>query len=63
MHIDESDFARLRVEFGDSRNFIVTGHMPSDSIGINRLSWGLEDRGLECVRTSGIIGVPRPGTP
>lgn len=60
MHIDEGDFSRLRAELGDDRNFVVTGHMPSDSIGINRLIWALEDRGLECVRTSGIIDVPRP---
>jgi len=62
MHIDEADFARLRGEAADGRNFIVTGHMPSDSIGINRLIWGLEDHGLECVRTSGIIDAPRPTT-
>jgi hypothetical protein len=62
MHIDEADFNRLRDEAGDGRNFIVTGHMPSDSIGINRLIWGLEDHGLECVRTSGIIDAPRPTT-
>jgi hypothetical protein len=62
MHIDEADFNRLRDEAGDGRHFIVTGHMPSDSIGINRLIWGLEDHGLECVRTSGIIDAPRPTT-
>jgi hypothetical protein len=59
MHIDEADFLRLRAEVPADCNFVVTGHMPSDSIGINRLIWGLEDRGLECTRTSGIIGVPR----
>ncbi len=59
MHIDESDFLRLRAEAPADCNFVVTGHMPSDSIGINRLIWGLEDRGLECTRTSGIIGAPR----
>jgi hypothetical protein len=59
MHIDEADFLRLRAEVPDDCNFVVTGHMPSDSIGINRLIWGLEDRELECTRTSGIIGVPR----
>lgn len=59
MHIDESDFLRLRAEVPGDCNFVVTGHMPSDSIGINRLIWGVEDRGLECTRTSGIIGVPR----
>jgi hypothetical protein len=59
MHIDEADFLRLRTEVPAGCNFVVTGHMPSDSIGINRLIWGLEDRGLECARTSGIIGVPR----
>ena len=61
MHVDEGDFVRLRAEAaaGANRNFVVTGHMPSDSIGINRLIWGLEDKGLACLRTSGIIGVPR----
>jgi hypothetical protein len=59
MHIDEADFLRLRAEVPADCNFVVTGHMPSDSIGINRLIWGLEDRELECTRTSGIIGVPR----
>jgi hypothetical protein len=62
MHIDEADFIRLRAEVPADCNFVVTGHMPSDSIGINRLIWGLEDRGLECTRTSGIIGVPRPAS-
>jgi hypothetical protein len=59
MHIDEADFLRLRAEVPADCNFVVTGHMPSDSIGINRLIWGLEDRGLACTRTSGIIAVPR----
>ena len=59
MHIDEADFLRLRAEVPGDCNFVVTGHMPSDSIGINRLIWGVENRGLECTRTSGIIGVPR----
>jgi hypothetical protein len=59
MHIDDADFGRLKAEVPADCNFVVTGHMPSDSIGINRLIWGLEDRGLECTRTSGIIGVPR----
>ena len=59
MHIDEADFLRLKAEVPADFNFVVTGHMPSDSIGINRLIWGLEDLGLECTRTSGIIGVPR----
>ena len=62
MHIDESDFQRLRSEAPADCNFLVTGHMPSDSIGINRLIWALEDRGLECARTSGIIDVPRPAS-
>ena len=61
MHIDEADFLRLRAEAREDWNFVVTGHMPSDSIGINRLIWALEDRGLECARTSGVIGVSRPG--
>jgi hypothetical protein len=62
MHIDEADFLRLRAEAPADCNFVVTGHMPSDSIGINRLIWGLEDRGLECTRTSGVIPAPRPAS-
>jgi hypothetical protein len=59
MHIDEADFLRLKAELPEDCNFVVTGHMPSDSIGINRLIWDLEDRGLECTRTSGIIAAQR----
>ena len=60
MHIDEGDFLRLRSDAPAGCSFIVTGHMASDSIGINRLIWELEDAGLECLRTSGVIGAPRP---
>ena len=59
MHIDEGDYQRLRTEAPAGCNLVVTGHMPSDSIGINRLIWRLEDEGLACQRTSGIIDVPR----
>ena len=59
MHIDEPDLVRLRAEAAPGWNLVISGHMPSDSIGINRLIWGLEDIGLECTRCSGVIDVPR----
>lgn len=59
MHIDEAELACLKAEAEPHWNLIVSGHMPSDSIGLNRLIWALEDRGLECVRSSGIILAPR----
>ena len=55
MHIDEGELTRLKSESQPHWNLVISGHMPSDSIGINRLIWALEDRGLECVRSSGII--------
>ena len=32
---------------------MITGHMTSDSIGINAVIAGLEERGIEVVRTGG----------
>ena len=55
MHIAEDDLARLHDEAKDGQNLVITGHMGTDSIGINRLISALEEQGLEVVRTSGII--------
>ena len=40
-------------------NLVVTGHMASDSIGINLLLDQLEKKGLEVVSCSGLIRVKR----
>lgn len=57
MHIAEDDLARLR---GDDavrgKNLVITGHMSTDSIGINRVIAGLEEQGITVTRTSGIVG-------
>jgi len=57
IHIDSGHLARLRSEFGarGTRNLIVTGHVASDSIGINVHVRAMRKRGLEVTCVSGII--------
>jgi putative NIF3 family GTP cyclohydrolase 1 type 2 len=55
MHIDEDDLQRLRAAADADDTLVVTGHMTSDSIGINVVIAGLEERGIEVVRTSGVV--------
>lgn len=56
MHVADPDLARLRADpVAEGRALVVTGHMATDSIGINWLIAGLEERGLEVVRTSGVV--------
>jgi hypothetical protein len=55
MHIDENDLQRLRASADARDTLVVTGHMTSDSIGINVVIAGLEERGIEVVRTSGVV--------
>ena len=55
MHIDEDDLLRLRAAAEPGDTLVVTGHMTSDSIGINVVIAGLEERGIEVVRTSGVV--------
>lgn len=55
MHIDEGDLQQLRAAADDDDTLVVTGHMTSDSIGINVVIAGLEERGIEVVRTSGVV--------
>jgi hypothetical protein len=54
MHFPEADLKEAR-EQKLAGNLIVTGHMASDSIGINVYLDELERRGLEIVRAGGII--------
>jgi hypothetical protein len=55
MHIDESDLLQLRATIAETSALVITGHMPSDSIGINVIVAGLEERGIEVVRTGGLL--------
>jgi hypothetical protein len=55
MHVDEGDLQRLRVAAQAEKTLVITGHMTSDSIGINAVIAGLEERGIEVVRTSGVV--------
>lgn len=55
MHIAEPDLAALQDEVDRGKNLVITGHMAADSIGINLMIEGLEERGIEVTRTSGVI--------
>jgi len=57
MHIDERDLRELEQLQSPQANLVITGHMPSDSIGMNRVIDALEDQGLEVIVGSGVIRV------
>ena len=55
MHIDERDLRGLEQLQRPQTNLVITGHMPSDSIGMNRVIDALERQGLEVIAGSGVI--------
>lgn len=55
MHIPEEDIHKLRAEAPPNANLLITGHMATDSIGINAVIDGMEEQGIAVTRTSGII--------
>jgi len=55
IHCRPADSKKLIAEFGDSKNLIITGHIASDSIGINPYVERLRQRGIEVTTLSGII--------
>ena len=55
MHIDERDLRELEQLQRPQANLVITGHMPSDSIGMNRVINALEKQGLEVIAGSGVI--------
>ncbi|HEX9097450.1 MAG TPA: hypothetical protein VF990_15275 [Candidatus Dormibacteraeota bacterium] len=57
MHIDDRDLRELAQLQLPKANLVITGHMPSDSIGMNRVIAALEQRGLEVIAGSGVIRV------
>lgn len=54
MHISED--VKKAVEEQNIGNVVVAGHMPSDSIGINRLIAAWREAGLEVVPCCGVVG-------
>jgi len=57
MHIDDRDLRELEQLRLPQANLLITGHMPSDSIGMNRIIAALEQRGIEVIAGSGVIRV------
>ncbi len=55
IHCRPADSQRLIEEYGDERNLIVTGHIVSDSIGINPYIARLRDAGAEVTAISGVV--------
>ena len=55
MNIDDRDLRELEQLQVPRANLVITGHMPSDSIGMNRLIDALEGQGLEVIAGSGVI--------
>jgi hypothetical protein len=55
MHIDDRDLRELEQLQAPGANLVITGHMPSDSIGLNRVIDALERKGLEVIVGSGVI--------
>jgi putative NIF3 family GTP cyclohydrolase 1 type 2 len=55
IHCRPDDAERLRAEYGTKKTLVVTGHIASDSIGINPYIERLRDEGLEVVPVSGIL--------
>lgn len=57
IHIEAGNLRRLRQEYGHegSKNLVVTGHIASDSIGLNAVVRALQERGVRVDRFSGIL--------
>ena len=56
MHFDDGDPRELQDQ-RSTANLVITGHMPSDSIGMNRVIAAIEQRGVEVIAGSGVIRV------
>ena len=54
IHIAPADAEQLRALGRPGKNVVISGHIASDMIGINRYVADLEARGLEIVRMSGL---------
>jgi len=54
IHIGWADFLRLKEEFPQGKNLLISGHIASDAVGINPFIERLEQMGIEVVRASGL---------
>jgi hypothetical protein len=57
MHLDDRELRVLAQDQRPTANLVITGHMPSDSIGMNRILDAIEERGVEVIAGSGVIRV------
>jgi putative NIF3 family GTP cyclohydrolase 1 type 2 len=55
IHCRPEDSKRLAKEYGEEKNLIVTGHIASDSIGINPYVARLREEGIDVTTLSGIL--------
>ncbi|OGF57771.1 MAG: hypothetical protein A2Z21_10225 [Candidatus Fraserbacteria bacterium RBG_16_55_9] len=56
IHCAGPDSRKLQQEFqAQGKNLIITGHVVSDSLGINSFIHELENRGLKLTRASGVV--------
>ena len=55
IHCRPADAKKLIDEYGEAKNLIVTGHIASDSVGINPYVGRLREEGLDVATFSGII--------
>ena len=55
IHCRPDESRRLEEEYGDRKNLIVTGHIASDSVGINPYVERLREEGLDVTTFSGIL--------
>ncbi len=55
IHLNPEDAERIRDLGSEQATVVVSGHIASDLIGVNRLVAALEQRGIEVVRMSGVV--------
>jgi putative NIF3 family GTP cyclohydrolase 1 type 2 len=55
IHCRPDDARRLEAEFGETKALVVTGHIASDSVGINPYVDRLRDEGLDVTTASGVL--------
>ena len=55
IHCSPADVAQLKERYSDRKTLIVTGHIASDSLGINPFVQALAQRGLNVRTFSGIV--------
>ena len=54
IHIAPAEIPKLRAEFPEGKNLVISGHIASDLAGINPFVERLEEMGIEVTRVSGL---------